>query len=295
VTLTSMTGFARAEDATSAVRWHWEIRSVNSRGLDLRTRLPAGFERLEPAVRQTLQNRLSRGACTVSLTLRRDTAVTNVRVNPAALAAVLEAAETLRDNAGVAPPTADGLLALRGVIEVEDPEGEGVVDEELDAAIFATLETALDRLVEMRRSEGERLAPVIRDQVQRIAGLIEEADALPSRAPEQVRARLAEQLSRLLDGASALDPERLHQEAALLATRSDIREELDRLRAHIGAALDLIASGEAVGRRLDFLTQELNREANTICSKSGDIALTRIGLEMKSVVDQLREQVQNVE
>lgn len=293
MTIASMTGFARAEGMADGVHWYWEVRSVNARGLDLRARLATGFERLEPVVRAQLQEHLRRGALNIALGVRRETAAAGLRINQAALEVALAACETLRGHAGVRGPAADGLLALKGVIETEEPEPAS--DDSLDEAILGTFKEALDALIGMRRKEGERLLPALSDQIRQIAALVEEASDLPSRTPEEVKRRLASQLAQLLDGGAGLDPDRLHQEAVIMATRADIQEELDRLRAHVAAAEELLASGEAVGRRLDFLTQEFNREANTICSKSSDIAQTRIGLEMKSVIDRLREQVQNVE
>ena len=293
MTIASMTGFARADGGAGEIQWYWEIRSVNARGLDVRTRLPSGFERLEPSLRARLQERVTRGAVSIGLGVRRDSAVSGVKVNYAALEVILSACEELRGRAGVRGPAADGLLALRGVLESD--EGDPGGDTEHDAAILDTLDQALAALIEMRRSEGARLEPAISAQIERIGALVDEAVALPSRTPAQIRQRLEAQLEQLLDGKAGFDADRLHQEAVLLATKADIQEELDRLRAHVEAAQELLASGEPVGRRLDFLTQEFNREANTVCSKSIDVAQTRIGLEMKSVIDQLREQVQNVE
>ncbi len=293
MTIASMTGFARADGGAGEIQWYWEIRSVNARGLDVRTRLPSGFERLEPSLRARLQERVTRGAVSIGLGVRRDSAVSGVKVNYAALEVILSACEELRGRAGVRGPAADGLLALRGVLESD--EGDPGGDTEHDAAILDTLDQALAALIEMRRSEGARLEPAISAQIERIGALVDEAVALPSRTPGEIRQRLEAQLEQLLDGKAGFDADRLHQEAVLLATKADIQEELDRLRAHVEAAQELLASGEPVGRRLDFLTQEFNREANTVCSKSIDVAQTRIGLEMKSVIDQLREQVQNVE
>lgn len=295
MTLSSMTGFSRADDGADESQWHWELRSVNSRGLDLRVRLPAGFERLEPQVRSRLQNRLSRGACTASLTVRRGSGNIALRINETALEAVLSASERLRGQSGLKPPSIDGLLSLKGVLEVDEPD-TGNVEGEQDEAILGTLDRAVDDLMAMRREEGERLATIIEDQLARISELTGKAKELPSRATDEIRRRIEEQIARLVgEAGDKLDRDRLHQEAVLLATKVDIQEELDRLDAHVEAARQLLRSEEAVGRRLDFLTQEFNREANTICSKSNDIALTQLGLEMKSVVDQLREQVQNVE
>lgn len=293
MTIASMTGFARADGASAGLSWYWEVRSVNARGLDIRTRVAAGFERFEPALRDRLQKRLARGSLNISLGVRREASSSGLRINAAALEAVLEACETLRGRGGVREPSADGLLAIKGVLEIEEAEPEA--DETRDAAMLASFDEALEALIGMRREEGGRLAPALSSQLARLAELADEADALPSRAPEEIRRKLSAQIEQVTANSAAFDTDRLHQEAVLLATKADIQEEIDRLRAHVAAAEALLSSGDAVGRRLDFLTQELNREANTICSKSNDIALTRIGLAMKSAVDQLREQVQNVE
>ncbi len=294
MTLASMTGFARADGARGGVRWHWEIRSVNARGLDLRTRVPSGFERLEPTIRQAAQKRFERGSLTINLSVQREAAAASLRINEAALEVALAASAALGAR-GVAPPTADGILALKGILEVDDEEPDEDEREALDASVLSTLGEGLDRLMEMRRGEGTRLRPVLEERLERIARLTEEAAASPSRTPDAITARLKAQFEQFTSAVPALDPQRLHQEAMLLATKADIAEELDRLRAHVDGARELLAAKGAVGRRLDFLTQEFNREANTLCSKSNDVALTRIGLELKAVVDQLREQVQNVE
>lgn len=295
MSVSSMTGFARVDGAGETARWHWEIRSVNGRGLDMRMRLPAGFERLEPVVREKAKARLDRGSLSVSLSVQRLASAAGVRVNDAVLAALLAACQTMTASSNVAPPRADGLLALRGVLESDDDLTDEEARLELDTRLIAGLDEALGELVRMRRAEGAHLASILESRLARIAELVTEAERTPSLRPEAIAARLAQQVAQLVEAAPALDPGRLHQEAVLLATKADIREELDRLSAHIAAARDLIATGGPVGRKLEFLTQEFNREANTLCSKSNDVALTRVGLELKSVVDQLREQVQNVE
>jgi len=290
-----MTGFARVEGTFADFRWHWEIRSVNGRGLDIRLRLPQGFERLEPGVRGLLQKRLARGSLTVGLQLHRTQPAGALRINDAALSAVLAACETLMASGKVEAPRADGLLALKGVIEVDEEATDDDTRAGLDAALMETFEDALSRLVEMRMTEGAHLAEILETRMGEIEALADGANANPSRTPEAITRRIEGQVKDLVDTTSALDPQRLHQEAVLLATKADIREELDRLKAHVAGVRDLLAGSGAVGRKLEFLAQEFNREANTICSKSNDVALTRTGLEMKSVVDQLREQVQNVE
>ncbi|GLK76897.1 hypothetical protein GCM10008171_21510 [Methylopila jiangsuensis] len=294
--IASMTGFARVAGGVGDVRWTWEIRSVNAKGLDLRLRTPPGFDALEPQARALAAARLHRGTLHASLALERAARPTEVRVNEAALAAVLAAAAAIRARAPeIAPPSVDGLLAQRGVVEVVETQETPEQRAALDAAALADFGRALDALSAMRAAEGAALAAVLGERLATIAALAAQADACPARRPEAIRARLAEQVAALLGASPQLDPDRLHQEAALLAARADVREELDRLAAHVEAARALIAEGGPVGRRLDFLAQEFGRESNTLSAKSNDRSLTAIGLELKAVVEQFREQVQNVE
>lgn len=293
--LASMTGFARVEGSSDDYRWHWEIRSVNGRGLDIRSRLPQGFERLEPLIRERIQKSLSRGSVSVNLQMQRAGAAGVVRINDEALAAVLDACDRLTSTGKVQPPRADGLLALKGVIEASEEIEDETARAALDSSLIDSFSRALELLVSMRLNEGEHLAAVLLDRLTEIESLTALADSNTSRTPEAIRQRLSEQVQALVEAVPALDPQRLHQEAVLLATKADIREELDRLTAHVGGGRELLKGNGAVGRKLEFLAQEFNRESNTICSKSNDVGLTRIGLELKSVVDQLREQVQNVE
>jgi uncharacterized protein (TIGR00255 family) len=289
----SMTGFARADGSHKGARWHWEVRSVNARGLDIRLRLPPGREMLEPKVREATARRFSRGSISVSLVLQRDIGHTEIRLNEEALRQVVRAAERVRQLTAGASASVEGLLALKGVLEYVEPEdGEA---EELSTVIMASLERALDGVEAARRTEGDKLARVLNEQLDRIADLTSAAAASPARTAEAIRARIKEQIARLVENSSALDPVRLHQEAALLATKADVEEELKRLAAHVAAARELMSSPEAVGRKLDFLGQELNREANTLCAKANDGDITRIGLSLKAMIDQLREQVQNIE
>jgi uncharacterized protein (TIGR00255 family) len=290
-----MTGFARTEASGGGHRWAWELRSVNGKGLDIRLRLPPGFDALEPQARERIAARLVRGNVQAGLTLQAEGGGGRVRVNEEVLAGVLAAMQRIAARIDVAPPTLDGILAIRGVLDLADDDAGPEARAELMPPILASLESAVADLAEQRSREGEAIGAALAariDEIERLAGL---AEASPARTPEAIRARLAEQVTALLDAVPALDPDRLHQEAVLLATRADIAEELDRLRAHVAAARAMLADGSPVGRQLDFLGQEFNRETNTLCSKSNDRMLTAIGLDLKLVVDQLREQAQNLE
>ncbi len=293
--VSSMTGFGGDEGRHQAVAWRWDLRSVNSRGLDVRLRLPPGFDALEPRLRERIGAALTRGSVSVSLNVTREDGGADLRINEDALAKVLAIAERVRASGDFAPLSVEGLLGLRGVLEV----AEGVETEETaearQTAMLASFDRALAQLVDARRAEGRRLAPVIEEQLASISGLVETIAASPGRTPDAIRARLKEQVSRLLDSATPLDETRLHQEAALLAVKADVDEELQRLRAHVASAREMMAGGKPAGRRLDFLAQEFNREANTTCSKANDIETTRAGLALKAVIEQMREQIQNIE
>jgi uncharacterized protein (TIGR00255 family) len=291
----SMTGFARAEASHAGNLIVWELKSVNGKTADIRLRLPPGLERIEQPARLAAQRRFARGNLSATLTLTRAGPSSMPVVNEGLLKDLAGLARRLEQEFGCAPASSDGLLSLRGVLEASagDPEREGAAD--LDAAILACLATALDRLEASRREEGATLVGFLTAQVARVEELTLRAEADPSRQPAAIRERLRQQLVPLLEASPQLDDSRLYQEAALLATRADIREELDRLNAHVAAARALLSGDGAVGRKLDFLAQEFNREANTLCSKSNAAALTAIGLDLKAVVDQFREQVQNLE
>ena len=291
--LASMTGFSGAEGAEGAFRWRWELRSVNSRGLDVRLRLGPGWDRLEGDLRQRIQRRIARGSVVASLTFQKQAAAASVTVNEAALETLLSAALSLSQRANLPPPTPDGLLALRGVVVEAGDAGEGD-DEALQNGVVDSFDEALDGLVAAREAEGARLRGVVLGQLARIEELTSAAEALPARQADAIRERLAAQVEALLSATTALDPQRLHQEAAVLAAKADVQEEIDRLKAHVASVRELVAEGGAAGRRLDFLAQEFGRESNTLCSKSNDVSMTAIGLELKVVVDQLREQVQNL-
>jgi uncharacterized protein (TIGR00255 family) len=290
-----MTGFARTDGVHGETSWFWEVRSVNGRSLDLRLRLPSGLERLEAGARNLCQEKLARGNCTVNLGIKREAGQAEIRLNEAALAQAHAVAERAKALTDLKSARLDTLLAMRGVVETAEPEESEEQQAALNHALLAGLAAALDQLVSVRAAEGERLQRVIEQQLASIEALVVRATAAAARQPDALGARLREQIARLGEAGATLDPERLHQEGLLLAAKADIQEELDRLRAHVAAANELVASGQPAGRKLEFLAQEFNREANTICSKASDIEISRLGLELKAVIDQLREQVQNIE
>lgn len=296
-----MTGFGRAEGtfdgaaATDGASWVWELRAVNGKGLDIRMRLPPGFERLEHAVRKTCGEQLSRGNVQATLTLSRGKGAAVPIVNTGALDAVLAAIGELEENATIGPSSAAEILSLRGVMEVAEPQLDDDATAKLDAALLEGLNGALVALKNHRATEGAALAGILSGHLDATESLTARAENDPARTREAIAARVEEQLARITDGGDKFDRDRLHQEVALLATKADIREELDRLTAHIAAARDLIGVGSPAGRKLEFLAQEFNRESNTLCSKSNAVSLTEIGLELKVVIDQFREQILNVE
>ena len=293
--LSSMTGFARADGAHGAYFWTWELKSVNAKGLEVRLRLPPGWDAVEMPVRARAAEALARGTVYANLAVRREGVAPVVRVNEPVLDAVLSTMRNVAQRLDARPASLDGILALKGVIEVLDEDERAEDRRAGEAAVVAGFGAALAGLNDMRRHEGLALGRVLEARLAEIAALAARAEAAPGRKPEAIRARLADQVAALLDQSDRFDADRLHQEAILIAARVDVREELDRLAAHVAQARRLIAQGGAIGRRLDFLSQELNREANTLCSKSNDVELTNIGLELKSVVEQFREQVQNLE
>jgi uncharacterized protein (TIGR00255 family) len=292
----SMTGFARAAAEHDGASIAWELRSVNGKGLEARLRLPPGLDRIEQPAKQAIQKRFARGNVQASLSAARSGSAARPVVNVAFLEEAAALAQRLQALYGCAPATADGLLALRGVLDIPELADDGDTKTSLDAAILATLEEALAGLEQSRRAEGAALSSILLGHVAAIEGLVLRAEADPSREPAVIRERIAAQVRVLMEAAgAALDETRLHMEAALLATKADIREEIDRLKAHVEAARRMIGTGGAIGRRLDFLAQEFNRESNTLCSKSNATTVTAIGLELKVVVDQFREQLQNLE
>jgi len=293
--LASMTGYARAAGTLPGVGFTVEIKSVNGRGLDLRMRLASGFDALESEIRRLIGKSITRGSLTVSLNVDREGEGGRVVVNHQALEAVLEGFRWLDGRVDAERPRLDGILALRGVLEQHETPLSADDEEALNAAILAAVADAVSGLATARREEGGRIAAILGERIDEIAALTKAAEIHPGRGRDAILARLRQQVADLSEASPTLSDERLAQEAVLLATKADIREELDRLGAHIAAARQLISGGGPVGRKLDFLSQEFNREANTLCSKSNDVALTAIGLDLKAVIDQLREQVQNIE
>src|SRR5262252_7366437 len=289
--LSSMTGFARGHGVSGAYSWAWELKSVNAKGFDLRLRLPPGWDAVEGPARNGAARVLARGTVNGTLTVERQGVAPSVRVNEPVVATI----KGLAGRVDAAAPRLDGILSLKGVIEVIDEDEREEDRRVAEAAVIAGFGATIAELAAMRRHEGEALGKVLNQRVREIAVLAERAEAAPGRRPEAIKARIAEQVAMLLDASDRFDPDRLHQEAILIASKADIREELDRLASHVTQIERLIAGGGPIGRRLDFLAQELNREANTLCSKSNDVELTNIGLELKSVVEQFREQVQNLE
>ena len=292
--ISSMTGFARASGGDGAAGWSWEIKSVNGRALDIRCRLPQGMERLDPAVRSAVSARLRRGNVTVGLRLSQALEAAALRVNRAWLDELIALAGEYGGRDGIAPPRLDGMLALRGVIETADLSDEAG-DAQDDTAMLATLGEALSELVHERQAEGAALAVALTERIEEIAELTRQAEVLAPSRQEALGERLREQVAALVGAGSPVPEDRLATELALLAVKIDVTEEIDRLKSHCAAAARHLKEGDAVGRKLDFLAQEFNREANTLCSKASHAALTEVGLALKAVIDQFREQAQNVE
>jgi uncharacterized protein (TIGR00255 family) len=295
MTIASMTGFARTEGHDGLLSWAWELKSVNSKSLDLRFRLPPGFDALELPLRALVTQRLKRGSISVNLSVARAAGAGNIRVNREALAVVVRLANEIAAEVEAAPPRVDGLLALRGVLESGDEALDEGARERQMKQLNDGFALALEGLASMRASEGARLDAVLSERLNEIAALVKDAEGAAATQPAAIKARLKELIAALTEAVPALPEERLAHEAALIVAKADIREELDRLQAHVSAARMLLAEGGPIGRRFDFLCQEFNREANTLCSKSADLELTRIGLALKAAIEQLREQVQNIE
>ncbi len=293
MTLSSMTGFGSSSGTVLYFNWAWELKSVNGKALDIRVRLPSGWDALEADVKSAIAAKISRGNINVGLSLSGAVPQTIV-INDAVLMAYLTAAKNLSAAHGLALPTAADLLQLRGVADVSADLSEGEVAQ-VRAAAFAGLAAAADALAANRAAEGARLAEVLAVTTEKIALAAEQARAETATQTHMIATRLRQRLDELLADSKAVDPDRLAQEVAILVAKADITEELDRLDGHVAAARALLAKPEPVGRAFDFLAQEFNRETNTLCAKSSSPALTRIGLDLKALIDQLREQIQNVE
>jgi len=295
VPLSSMTGYARIDGRSDDLRWTWDIKSVNGKGLDIRCRLAAGFERLEAEARRRTASILRRGNVSISLAVMRDATTQRPVINRALLDDVLALQSELAGKVADAPPRIETLLQVRGLVDLAgEEEGEAAVAAR-ERALLDSLDDALAAVAAARGAEGAQLGAVLSSQLDEIETHVATASGLAATQPDAILAKLKAHLGDLFDTAPQLPEDRLMQEVALLAVKSDIREELDRLRAHVAAARDLLEEGSPVGRRLDFLCQEFNREANTLCAKSNDIELTSIGLALKAVIDQVKEQVQNIE
>jgi uncharacterized protein (TIGR00255 family) len=293
--LSSMTGFARSHGTSGPYTVEWELKSVNAKGFDFRMRLPPGWDDVELTARKRATELLSRGTVYANLNIKRSSAASNIRINEDVLAAVVKIAGQLAARIDAVAPSIDGLLSIKGVIEVAEPEADEAEEQAARIAVAAAFEEALTSLIDMRKREGATLGDILKQRLDQIEQLAGQAEKAPGRQPEAIRARLAEQIAALIESSDRFDSDRLNQEALLMATKADIREELDRIASHLSQARALLGKGGAVGRRLDFLAQEFNREVNTCCSKSNDLELTNTGLEMKNVVEQFREQVQNLE
>ena len=293
--LSSMTGYARVNGAMPGLTFSVEIKSVNARGLDVRMRMTPGHDALEGEIRRRIGKAISRGSVTVTLNVDRAGEGGRVVVNMQALDAVLDALRLIEGRVDARRPALDGILGLKGVLEQHDAPLDGDAADRLAAAIYDAVDAALAELRVSRAAEGAHLGRVLGQQVDEIARLRDLAAQHPGQSRDAALARLKEQIADLVAAGTGFSEDRLNQEALLLATKADVREELDRLAAHVASARALLAAGGPVGRKLDFLSQEFNREANTLCSKSNAVDLTAIGLDLKAVIDQFREQVQNLE
>jgi uncharacterized protein (TIGR00255 family) len=294
MTLASMTGFARTAGNAGPWRCVWEVRSVNAKGLDMRLRLATPFDAIEAVARQKIAGKFVRGTVQAVLVAERESMAPHVRINQDLLRELAAAVAAIPLADTVAPVTLDGLLSIRGVIEITDAADDEAAIQQARSGALSLLDAALDDLAAMRQKEGGILQSLLFARLEKIAALTKKADLSPARRPEAIRERLAQSLA-LLAGNSNFDPSRLHQETLLLAAKADVREELDRLTAHCNAAHEILGKGGAAGRKLDFLAQELSREANTLCAKSNDASLTMIALELRVEIEQFREQIQNIE
>ncbi|MEZ5756825.1 MAG: YicC/YloC family endoribonuclease [Emcibacteraceae bacterium] len=295
MTISSMTGFGRAEGHFENYSWVWEIRSVNGKTIDIRYRIPPGLDDLDQYIKTTLKNALSRGSLNISLQLQKDVSNPEVRVNEEALDKLVTVAKSAAKKHDLAMPSIDRLLSIRDIVEIADLEEDEELLNARDEQLKATFILALDGLKKSRLHEGEATFKMLSATLDEIEILLQKAIDVAATQPKSIKEKLEEKVSALFDNNQGIDPDRLAQEIILLVTKADVKEETDRLNAHIASARKLIKEQGAVGRNLEFLSQEFNRETNTLCSKSSDITLTNIGLALKAAIDQFREQVLNVE
>ena len=291
-----MTGFGSSEGVLGITSWIWEVKSVNGKGLDIRCRLPQGFEKADAVARLVSGKLFNRGNLSLNLAIQEEKNQNQYKINHSLLNQLVEAATALQSNAeGFEKPRLDGLFAVRGVVELSADFDNSSDNPNLKEKILKSLDAALSSLLQSRIEEGKRISIVLFGQLERINKLCEEAEKIISLQPVNIRKRLNQQIEELLGTFPSLPEERLAQESAILMIKADVREELDRLKAHVESAKILMEKGGVIGRKLDFLCQEFNREVNTLCSKASDISLSKIGLELKVVIEQYREQVQNIE
>ncbi len=290
-----MTGFAREKGQVANVDWVWELRSVNGKGLDIRSRLPTGMDTLEQSIREILSKKFKRGSIQVNLLISRSEVFSVPVVNHQILENIIQLCDELQSKRGYEKPTVGELLSLKGVLEIQDSVFDEAAEATLHEALKAGLEVTACSLAEMRTTEGSGVAKILAGQVMQLAGLVKSIELNKARSPDAIRERLKFHIERLIDAGSSLDEQRLHQEAVVLAAKADLQEEIDRLKVHVESARELLGGDGPVGRKLDFLAQEFNRECNTICSKSNATEITTLGLDMKLVIDQFREQLQNLE
>jgi uncharacterized protein (TIGR00255 family) len=295
VALQSMTGFALSSGQSDNLSWEWQARSVNGRSLDVRVRVPAGFESVERVVRDEVAKKFKRGNISLSLTLNRSSVSPTYSINNILLEQIFKIQESLKGRISSEPLSLDLLLSIRGMLEVKELNDDHKMSSLNETELIKCAMEVLTNLSLTRYEEGKQLKVILERHIKKVTELTDLAYSSAAVQPDSHRDRLRKLLAGVLEPDNSLTEERLLQETALLIIKSDVREELDRLRAHINAANTLLAEGGPVGRRFDFLCQEFNRESNTVCSKSSDIELTKIGLELKAAIEQLREQVQNVE
>ncbi|WP_417318122.1 YicC/YloC family endoribonuclease [Emcibacter sp.] len=295
MTLSSMTGFARTQGQWENYSWVWEIRSVNGRGLDIRCRIPSGFEAMDQTVRGHLKKHIARGSLNVNLQMHRESEEVQVKVNQNALDQLVQIVVDTSSHNHLPQPDIANLMSVRDLVQIIEGEEDEDFRKARDKAIEESFLEAIAALKENRLQEGAATTSMLEKIIADIEGGVKEATKIAAGQPDLIRQKFMEKVSALLDDSKGLDPDRIAQEVTILATKADIKEELDRLVAHIEAARKLLVITEPVGRKMDFLSQEFNREANTLCSKSSDITLTQIGLSLKAAIDQLKEQVQNVE